>query len=117
MEFDLYRLLALDTWTAAIALRGAALYLLLFALFHFALRNEVLSFGLVESLVLVLVADAAQNAMAGEPVSLAECVLVAAGMIACHFLIRAGRIARHRALRRLRRSHGFNSPLTERKHS
>jgi uncharacterized membrane protein YcaP (DUF421 family) len=117
MEFDLHRLLAMDTWTAAIVLRGAALYLLLFALFHFALRREVLSFGLAESLVLVLIADAAQNAMAGEAISLAECVLVAAGMIACHFLIRAARIARHRVLRRLRRSHAFTSPLTERKHS
>jgi hypothetical protein len=120
MEFDLQRLLAPDAWALAIALRGAALYLLLFALFHFALRREVLSFGLAESLVLVLIADAAQNAMAGEAVSLAESVLVASGMIASHLLIRAARIARHRLLRRLRRPRrahtAFPPTLTERKY-
>ena len=117
MDFDPYRLMALDASALAIALRGAALYLLLFALFHFALRREVLSFGLAESLVLVLIADAAQTVMAGERVSLSESILVAAGMIACHLLIRVARIARHRLRRRLRRSQaGFTTTFTQRNH-
>jgi uncharacterized membrane protein YcaP (DUF421 family) len=88
-----------------IALWGAALYLLLFALFHFVLRREALPFGIFESLVLVLIADASQNAMAGEAISIAESAILAGGMLAGHLAVRAAYAFRHVAIRyQLKRS-------------
>jgi len=45
--------------------RGSAVYLSLFAIFRFVVRRDIGSVGIADLLVLVLVADAAQNAMAG----------------------------------------------------
>ena len=45
--------------------RGSAIYLGLFAIFRFVVRRDFGSVGIADLLVLVLVADAAQNAMAG----------------------------------------------------
>jgi len=87
-----------------IALRGAALYLLLFTLFHFVLRRVTLPFGIAESLVLVLIADASQNAMAGEAISIAESAILAGGMLTAHLLVRATYWLRHGIVRLLRRS-------------
>lgn len=46
-------------------LRGTAVYWFLFLLFRLVLRRDVGAIGIADVLVLVLVADAAQNAMAG----------------------------------------------------
>lgn len=46
--------------------RGTAMYWLLFGLFRFAIGRRVGSVGMADILILVIVADAAQNAMAGE---------------------------------------------------
>lgn len=48
-----------------IFIRGSITYLALFALLRFVLRREVGELGLSDLLVVVLIADAAQNAMAG----------------------------------------------------
>jgi len=45
--------------------RGSAVYLSLFAIFRFVVRRDIGAVGIADLLVLVLVADAAQNAMAG----------------------------------------------------
>lgn len=47
-------------------LRGSAVYWFLFVLFRFALRRDVGSMGVADLLFVVLVADAASNAMQGE---------------------------------------------------
>jgi uncharacterized membrane protein YcaP (DUF421 family) len=46
-------------------LRGTLIYWFLFALFRFVMHRDVGSLALADVLVLVLIADAAQNAMAG----------------------------------------------------
>lgn len=48
-----------------ILVRGTAMYWFLFVLFRFVLPREVGAVGVADMLVLVLVADASQNAMAG----------------------------------------------------
>jgi uncharacterized membrane protein YcaP (DUF421 family) len=48
-----------------IIVRGSAMYWFLFALFRFVLRRDVGSIGIADLLLLVLIADASQNAMAG----------------------------------------------------
>ncbi len=49
-----------------IVLRGSAIYWFLFAIFRLALRRDVGAVGIADVLLLVLIADASQNAMAGD---------------------------------------------------
>lgn len=61
-----------------LVVRGTAMYWFLFLLFRFVLRRDVGSIGIADVLLLVLIADAAQNAMAGSYESITEgCLLVA----------------------------------------
>ena len=55
-----------------LVLRGSAIYWLLFLMFRFLLRRDAGSIGLADVLLLVLIADAAQNAMAGDYRSLGD---------------------------------------------
>ena len=52
--------------------RGSIIYWFLFFLFRFILRRDAGSVGLADILVIVLIADAAQNGMAGEYKSVGE---------------------------------------------
>jgi uncharacterized membrane protein YcaP (DUF421 family) len=59
-------------------LRGSAVYWFLFCLFRFVLRRDAGSVAIADIMLLVLIADASQNAMAGSYQSLADgAVLVA----------------------------------------
>jgi uncharacterized membrane protein YcaP (DUF421 family) len=81
--------------------RGSAFYWFLFLVFRFVLRRDVGGIGVADVLLVVLIADASQNAMTGGYTSVAEgCVLVAT-LVAWNYLfveprplplIRAGRI-------------------------
>jgi uncharacterized membrane protein YcaP (DUF421 family) len=53
-------------------LRGTAMYWFLFVVFRFIVRRDVGSVGVADILILVIVADAAQNAMSGEYNSVAD---------------------------------------------
>lgn len=59
-------------------LRGTTVYWFLFLLFRFVLRRDTGSIGLADILVVVLIADAAQNAMAGEYHGVADGMLLIA---------------------------------------
>jgi len=50
---------------AELVLRGTLVYWLLFMIFRFVLRRDVGAVGIADILLLVIVADAAQNAMSG----------------------------------------------------
>jgi len=57
--------------------RGTFIYWFLFAMFRFVLRRDAGGVGIADILLVVLIADASQNAMAGGYDSVAEgCVLV-----------------------------------------
>jgi uncharacterized membrane protein YcaP (DUF421 family) len=63
---------------AELILRGSLIYLGIFALMRFVLKREAGTIGLPDLLMTVLVADAAQNAMAAEYHSITEgAVLIA----------------------------------------
>lgn len=49
-----------------IFIRGTAVYWFIFIIFRFILRRDVGSIGIADMLLLVLIADASQNAMANE---------------------------------------------------
>jgi uncharacterized membrane protein YcaP (DUF421 family) len=55
-----------------ILLRGTCIYWFVFLIFRFVLRRDAGSLGLADILLIVLIADAAQNGMAGEYKSVSE---------------------------------------------
>jgi uncharacterized membrane protein YcaP (DUF421 family) len=60
-----------------LVLRGTLIYWFLFLMFRFVLRRDVGSVGIADVLLVVLIADASQNAMAGGYETVSEgCVLV-----------------------------------------
>jgi len=61
--------------------RGTVMYLMLFALLRFLVRRHIGAMNLTDLLVLVLIADAAQNAMASEYRSLPEGIVLCATII------------------------------------
>lgn len=83
-----------------IIVRGTAMYWFLFIIFRVVLRRNVGSVGIADILMLVIIADAAQNAMAGEYVSLSDGFLLVATLVAWNYLL--DWLSYHsRALRRL----------------
>ena len=75
---DLGELFRVTVDPVEIVVRGTLMYWFLFGLFRFVLRRDVGSIGIADVLLLVLIADAAQNAMAGGYESVTDgCILVA----------------------------------------
>ena len=64
-----------------IVVRGTAMYWFLFVIFRFVVRRDVGSVGVADILILVIVADAAQNGMSGEYTSLADGMLLVGTLI------------------------------------
>jgi uncharacterized membrane protein YcaP (DUF421 family) len=67
--------------------RGSLIYWSLFLLFRFILRRDSGSIGLADILVIVLVADAAQNAMSGGYKSVAEGMVLVGTIVGWNYLI------------------------------
>lgn len=61
-----------------IVVRGTVIYWFLFLLFRFVLRRDVGSVGIADVLLLVLIADASQNAMAGGYESVTDGIILVA---------------------------------------
>ncbi|RZI40256.1 DUF421 domain-containing protein [Herbaspirillum sp. HC18] len=70
-----------------ILIRGTAMYWFLFVMFRFVIRRDIGAVGIADLLVLVIVADAAQNAMAGEYTSVTDGMLLVATLIGWNFLL------------------------------
>ena len=68
---DLGRLFAFSVSPLELIVRGSAVYWFLFLIFRIILRRNVGSIAIADVLVLVVIADAAQNAMAGSYESVA----------------------------------------------
>lgn len=61
--------------------RGTAMYWFLFALFRFVIRRRVGSVGMADVLVLVIISDAAQNAMSGNYTTLGDGAILVCTLI------------------------------------
>jgi len=72
LEVDLAQLFALRVSPLELFVRGSAVYWFLFLIFRIVLRRNVGSIAIADVLVLVVIADAAQNAMAGGYDSVSE---------------------------------------------
>ncbi len=73
---DWGRLFLPDTSPIEIFVRGTVMYMALFVLLRVVLKREAGAVGITDLLVVVLLADAAQNAMAAEYTSLPDGVLL-----------------------------------------
>ncbi len=70
-----------------LVLRGTAVYWFLFVIFRFALRRDVGALALADVLLVVLIADAAQNAMAGGYESITDGFILIATIVGWNFLL------------------------------
>jgi uncharacterized membrane protein YcaP (DUF421 family) len=75
---DLFRL---NVAPLELIVRGTAMYWLLFLLFRFVLRRGVGQVGVSDILLLVIVADAAQNGMSGDYQTVAEGFVLVATLV------------------------------------
>lgn len=67
--------------------RGSAMYWFLFVVFRFVIRRDVGSVGIADILLLVIVADASQNAMAGEYTSVTDGMVLVGTLIGWNMLL------------------------------
>src|SRR6185436_4411870 len=68
-------------------IRGSAVYWFVFLIFRFVVRRDMGALGIADVLMLVLVADAAQNGMAGEYKSIADAFVLVGTLIFWNFLL------------------------------
>lgn len=85
MNWDELFRFTLSPWELII--RGTLMYWLLFLLFRFGLRRDTGSMGLADILVVVVIADAAQNGMAGDYKSISEGAVLIFTIAAWNLLI------------------------------
>jgi uncharacterized membrane protein YcaP (DUF421 family) len=77
--------LTVSPWELVI--RGSAMYVFLFVLFRVVVRRRVGSIGMADILILVIVADAAQNGMSGEYRSVTDAFILVGTLIGWNMLI------------------------------
>lgn len=76
MTMDLAKFLNFSVSPAELLIRGTIMYWFLFLLFRFVLRRDTSSAGISDILLLVLLGDAAQNAMIGQGHTVADGMLL-----------------------------------------
>lgn len=81
-----HNLFALTVSPVELLIRGSLIYLFLFAVFRTVLKRDFGNIGLADVLLLVLVADAAQNAMAAEYRSVSDGLILLSTMIGWNLL-------------------------------
>jgi uncharacterized membrane protein YcaP (DUF421 family) len=87
MVIDFGHLFSSTVAPAEIILRGTAVYWFLFLLFRFVLRRDVGSLAITDVLLLVLIADAAQNAMSGGYDSITDGFILVGTIAAWNYLL------------------------------
>ena len=94
-----FQLFRLTVDPVEIIVRGTAVYWFLFALFRFGIRRDVGSIAIADLLLLVLIADASQNAMAGGYESVTDGFILVATIAGWNYLLDWGSY-RYTAIRR-----------------
>lgn len=84
---DVQELFGFSVPVLELVLRGTAIYWFLFFVFRFVVRREVGSVGIADILILVIVADASQNAMAGEYTTISEGMVLISTLIGWNVLL------------------------------
>jgi uncharacterized membrane protein YcaP (DUF421 family) len=86
---DLAELFAVRMPVAEIIVRASAVYWFLFLAFRFVLRRDIGALGIADVLLLVILADAAQNAMAGGYKTITEGFILLATIVGWNMLLDA----------------------------
>ena len=86
MSLDLQSIFALSVSPWEMVIRGSAMYWFLFILFRLLVRRRVGAVGIGDVLLLVIIADAAQNAMAGEYRSVTDGMILVCTIVAWNVL-------------------------------
>lgn len=81
MNLDLGSIFALSVSPWEMIIRGSFMYWFLFVLFRVVIRRRVGAVGIGDVLLLVIIADAAQNAMSGEYRSLTDGMILVATIV------------------------------------
>ncbi|HEU4459121.1 MAG TPA: YetF domain-containing protein [Methylibium sp.] len=84
---DVAQLFEFRTSPLELVLRGTAVYWFLFGLFRVVLRRDVSGLGIADVLLIVLIADASQNAMGGQYETIAEGFLLVATLAGWNLLV------------------------------
>lgn len=84
---DLQELFVFTMSPLELVIRGTAMYWFLFTIFRFVLRRDVGSIAIADVLLLVIIADASQNAMAGEYKSVADGMVLVSTIVGWNYLI------------------------------
>lgn len=80
-------LFQVDVPVLELMLRGTLVYWLLFCIFRFVLRRDVGAVGIADILLLVVIADAAQNAMSGGYRTVSEGAILVLTIVAWNWLL------------------------------
>lgn len=83
----LRELFTLTVPLAELVIRGSAIYWFVFLIFRFVMRRDVGAIGIADVLMLVLIADAAQNGMAGEYKSVTDAFVLVGTLVFWNFLL------------------------------
>jgi uncharacterized membrane protein YcaP (DUF421 family) len=87
MAIDWAELFGLSVSPAEMIVRGTAMYWFLFVLFRVVIRRRVGAVGISDILLLVIIADASQNAMSGEYRSITDGAILVATIVAWNHFI------------------------------
>jgi uncharacterized membrane protein YcaP (DUF421 family) len=87
MHIDWAALFSINISVLEIFIRGTVIYLSLFILLRVILKREAGELGITDLLMVVLLADAAQNAMSGQYKSITEGILLVSTIIFWNFML------------------------------
>lgn len=87
MDINWTELLAFSVSPWELVIRGSAMYWFLFLIFRFVIRRNVGSVGIADILLLVIVADASQNAFSGEYRSITDGMLLVGVLIGWNYFL------------------------------
>lgn len=87
LDVDWAELFSFSVSPAELVVRGTVMYWFLFLLFRFIVRRDAGGVGTADILLLVIIADAAQNAMGGEYRSITDGMVLVGTIVFWNYLI------------------------------
>jgi uncharacterized membrane protein YcaP (DUF421 family) len=87
LGFDIGAALTPDVSLFEIVVRGAVMYFSIFVLLRVILRGRTSAVTMSDLIVMVVIADAAQNAMSNNYTSLTDGIVLVATIVLCSFLV------------------------------
>lgn len=87
MSLDWSELFGLSLSPLELIVRGTAMYWFLFLLFRVVIRRRVGAVGISDVLLLVIIADASQNAMSGDYQSISDGMILVTTILAWNMLV------------------------------